>query len=91
MIYFSLYVDGHIKGRYDDDYLNFDRENWQDILKMIDGIKKFYPFDINRMIVVVYSHFCLHSIKTNTVRLSTFTVTFDKENKPIFTYEKELK
>ena len=89
MIYFSLYVDGHVKGMYDYDYLNFDRENWQDILKLINGIKNFYPFEIERMRIFVYSHFCLHSFRSNTVCLSRFTVTFDNENKPIFTYDKE--
>ena len=36
MIYFSLYVDGHIEGNYNYDYLNFDREDWEDILKRRD-------------------------------------------------------
>lgn len=90
MIYFSLYVDGHIDGMYNYDYLEFERENWQDILRMINGVKNFYPFDIKRMRVFVYSHYCLNlGVKSNTVCLSRFTVTFDEENKPIFTYEKD--
>ena len=90
MIYFSLYVDGHIEGNYNYDYLNFDREDWEDILKMINGLKNFYPFKLENMRVVVYSHFCLHLRRSNTIRLSTFDVTFDKEDKPIFTYRKDL-
>lgn len=90
MIYFSLYVDGYIDGNYNYDYFNFDRENWEDILKMINGLKNFYPFKLENMSVVVYSHFCLHFRKSNTIRLSTFDVTFDNENKPIFTYRREL-
>lgn len=89
MIYFNLYVDGHIDGMYNYDHLTFERENWQDILKMINGVKNFYPFDIESMRIFVYSHFCLHSTRSNTICLSRFTVTFDKENKPIFTYEKD--
>jgi hypothetical protein len=90
MICYSLFIHTKLDDtNYNTDYLNFDRENFEDCLCIIKNLFC-YPSKVTRIRIVQWAF--NENVDTFGVLLNSFKVTFTGNNfmnEPIFTLEKD--